>query len=160
MLTQTRLRQLLRYDKRTGVFYWRIAQSRRVRAGARAGKVRAITGYRSVQIDSKNYLEHRLAWLYVYGQFPNGNLDHKNRIKTDNQIANLREATKSQNGANAKTQRDGLKGASRQGKWWYAFIRHYGKQEYLGCFRTEEAAHAAYCKAAKKLHGKFFFKGT
>src|SRR4030095_4704758 len=94
MLTQARLKQLLRYDRRSGVFYWRIAPPRTdIKAGARAGCV-DVAGYWKIQLEGKQYYGHRLAWLYVYGCWPKRPkaIDHKNRIKTDNRIANLREA--------------------------------------------------------------------
>src|SRR4051812_32087311 len=100
MLTQARLQQVLRYNRRTGVFYWR-APIRAVR-GSPAG-ARNSWGYWQTRIDGKQYKNHRLAWLYVYGCFPNGRLDHKNRNNSDNRISNLRVATPGQNRANSSS---------------------------------------------------------
>jgi hypothetical protein len=50
-------------------------------------------GYVQIKISGKLYHAHRLAWLYVYGYMPEKEIDHINRIRDDNRIANLREAT-------------------------------------------------------------------
>src|SRR6476469_3999047 len=61
-------------------------------------------GYGYIGIDSKGYLGHRLAWLYMHGHFPDGLLDHKTRNPSSCRIADLRKATRSQNSANSRMQ--------------------------------------------------------
>jgi hypothetical protein len=120
-----------------------------------------VRGYWVIGIAGKLYKAHRLAWLYVYGDLPEY-LDHINRNRTDNRISNLREATKPQNGGNAKVRRDGrLKGAywHKREKRWASAIGINGKSIWLGQYATEEEAHAAYCKAAKKKYKEFFYAG-
>jgi hypothetical protein len=160
MLTQSRLKYLFRYDQKTGKFFRRVTVSSfNARAGMHAGYLNA-WGYLRIMVDGETYFVHRLVWLYVHGRFPKDDLDHKNGIRSDNRITNLREATRSQNLANSKAHRDKrgkLKGVHWQpktGKW-----RARIKQIHLGLFSTEEAAHAAYCKAAKRLYGHFFNSG-
>lgn len=86
--------------------------------------------------------------------------DHENGDGLDNRRANLRPATKSQNQANVGRRRhntSGYKGVvwhARAGKW-AAYVRHNDRPNYLGLFVTPEEAHAAYCEAAKRLHGEF-----
>jgi len=157
MLTQARLKEVLRYDRRTGDFYWLAQRGSRVDlVGKRAGSLN-VPGYWVIVIDGKIHRAHRLAWLYVYGHFPK-ELDHKNRIKTDNRIANLREATRNKNLANQA--RGSLKGAyQRENGKWRAQMRRDNKLITLGTFDTAKAAHAAYCRAARKLYGEFFNKG-
>lgn len=152
-----RLKELLSYDPATGVFRWRVKPSRAVSIDDIAGSVDRTNGYRRIALDGKkNYKAHRLAWLYVTGEWPQGDLDHINLDKDDNRIANLREATGSQNCANQKAKRNGLKGAYRLGqRWWQAVIVKHGKRFYLGCFATELEAHNVYSEAAKKVHGEF-----
>lgn len=75
-LDQARLKELLHYDPISGVWTWRVSNTR-VRAGDRAGTVVA-QGYRKIKLDGKKYFEHRLAWLYVLGRWPAKGLDHKN----------------------------------------------------------------------------------
>ena len=163
LLTQARLKQVLRYVKRTGEFYWCVAPSRRIHVGDRAGW-RHNQGYVGIAIDGHSYLAHRLAWLYVHGQFPIGDLDHKNRNRADNRFANLRLASRTQNLANGRHKfgRSRLKGAhwhAATGRWT-AGIGRNGKKIHLGYFATAKAAHAAYCKAAKEMHGVFFHNGA
>jgi HNH endonuclease/AP2 domain len=162
MITQARLKKLLRYNPKTGEFFWRVVRGKRTDLVGRCTGCPDRQGYLVIRIDDKLYRAHRLAWLYVYGKFPNRQLDHKNRNRADNRILNLRESTQGQNVGNAKIHRDnksGLKGVTRIKNSWVAQIGKNYKNIHLGCFRTPEAAHAAYCAAAKKLHGKFFHAG-
>lgn len=155
---------MLRYNRSTGAFFWRAPVKQRPnRTNVRAGGLNGVEGYWKIVLDGKRYYAHRLAWLYVYGRFPSGGLDHKNRNKSDNRIKNLREATTGQNLTNSKTRssHSGLKGAywnSRKNKWEGA-VNYGGKKNHLGYFPTAEDAHAAYCKAAKKRYGAFFNSG-
>lgn len=50
-------------------------------------------GYLILKFKGKQYKAHRLAWLHYYGSFPVGIIDHKNRVRTDNRISNLRDTT-------------------------------------------------------------------
>jgi hypothetical protein len=127
--------------------------------GDRAGHINS-DGYWIISLDGKLYGAHRLAWMYVLGYLPKA-LDHKNRIRADN-IVNLREATRSQNGANSRSKGGagtGLRGVQRNGHRWVAAITKNNKYIYLGTFESALAAHVAYCTAAKKLHGEFFYDG-
>lgn len=144
-LTQERLKQLLQYDPETGIFTW-ISPRKGVTVGSVAGKIEK--GYVSIKIDQSYYRAHRLAWLYVYGSFPEQELDHINRIRSDNRIVNLREASRSLNCANkASTTSTGLKGVTRKNGAFQAQIKRGGVNQYLGCFPSAEEAHAAYLTA-------------
>jgi HNH endonuclease/AP2 domain len=158
MLTAERLRQLLDYDPETGIFRWRIARQG-VRVGAAAGSLNG-RGYRQTQIDGQLYPAHRLAWLYVYGEWPTIDIDHINGIQGDNRLANLRLATKSQNRANARRHKNNTSGyegvyLDRRNGRFLAQIGFNGHRKYLGLFDTPELAHQAYCAAAQKYHGEF-----
>ena len=156
MLTQSELKELLSYNPDTGVFHWVVT-----RGGARAGTVAGYKnnrGYWHIWVNGRAYQAHRLAWLYEYGKFPEGGLDHINRIKVDNRLCNLREATAAQNNANTKTYKTnhlGVKGVRLRGNRYQARIRVNGKTIYLGCFDSVEDAHMAYCSAAKKHYNEF-----
>ena len=157
MLTQERLKELLDYDPETGVFV-RKASRGTAKAGSVAGCMYN-TGYIMIRIDSKDYTAHRLAWLYVYGCWPTNQIDHINRVKDDNRLCNLREATQSENNWNVgkyKNNKSGLTGVSwhNSTKKWQAQISVNGKLIYLGLFDTPEEGHAAYLKA-KAAHHKF-----
>ncbi|WXX00952.1 HNH endonuclease [Salmonella phage 1586] len=104
MITQERLKELLEYNPDTGIFIWK---SRKVdRSGFNkqfAGKIAGNpqnNGYINITIDSEVHGAHRLAFLYMEGYMP-ARVDHENRVRSDNKWLNLREATVSQNGANA-----------------------------------------------------------
>lgn len=152
------VRSILRYEPETGSFYWRAGYARCVTEGRPAGRVNG-KGYASISICGKHRSSHRLAWLYVYGEWPDRSLcvDHINGDKTDNRISNLRIATFSENAQNRRKQLDGLKGVTlhRATGRWQAQISPSGRSVYLGLFDSPEEAHAAYVAAAEKYFGSF-----
>jgi hypothetical protein len=154
-MNQTKLHELLHYDTETGVFIWR--QSRHgVAQGQIAGSIGRY-GYWSITLDHKRYLAHRLAWLYVHGKWPADCIDHINRIRTDNRLINLREATRAQNRQNISLDRrnkSGARGVSFDyaNKKWRASISVNGKAKNLGRYPSIEDAAAAYAKAALVFH--------
>lgn len=156
-LTPERLRELLQYDLETGSFIWRVTRSRGARALNVAGQSTA-NGYRSIKIDGRKHLAHRLAWLYVHGKWPQQDIDHINGVRDDNRIVNLRDVSRSVNLQNQRRARSltsgGLIGASKRKPQndWQASIKVDGKKRYLGLFNTPEAAHAAYVAAKRKYH--------
>jgi hypothetical protein len=155
MITQSILALNLNYYPFTGLFIWN-RQLGRVKKGDLAGTVNS-NGYVQIRIRGKIYLAHRLAWLYVHGEFPNTMLDHINMDKKDNRIANLRLATKSQNSQNtlkSAANTSGYKGVSwyDRSKKWRASIKLNQKFKHLGLFESKEDAYEAYKKAAKELH--------
>lgn len=160
-LTVERLRSLLSYDPLTGIFSWmeRPGSGSRVRIGDIAGTVKR-NGYRGIGIGGRSYLAHRLAWLYVRGEWPESDVDHENLDKADNRFANLRLASVSQNAANTRAKADnssGLKGVSweKQTRKWKARIEVQGKETTLGRFDCPAAAHLSYIVAADKAFGEF-----
>ena len=157
MLTANRVRDLLAYDPTTGIFTWRARRSRQS-SGAIAGYVNKY-GYRRIGIDGRIYAAHRVAWLHIYGVWPQ-QLDHRNGIADDDRIANLRCATNSQNAANRKRRRDNNSGFKGVG-WhkakgcWYARIGFNGQRKTIGYFDDPHVAHMAYVKAATETFGEF-----
>lgn len=158
MITHERLLELVHYDPETGAFTWKIRRRGRAFAGMRAGS--RMQGYWALRLDGVSYKAHRVAWFYVYGQWPKQELDHINRVRGDDRIANLREATRRQNIVNARLSRanvSGYRGVSWHkvtGKW-IAQISDFGKKRHLGLFTTPQEAYAAYVAAAKAIHGEF-----
>lgn len=143
----------LNYDPDTGIFTWRISTNGRIKVGDVAGN--SEIGYVRISVDGKRYLAHRLAWAIYYGEQPPKHIDHKNEIKTDSRICNLRGASFSQNLYNKGVQRNNALGF----KWVHqhkngSFVAVVNSQ-YLGCYDTAESAHAIALKYAKAHHGDF-----
>ena len=139
MITQDRLMELLDYDSNTGKFIWR--GTRRVKAGDNAGTINH-DGYIRIKIDNRLYMAHRLAWLYVYGQWPANTIDHINRIRSDNRIENLRDVTHRENMNNTQLGLSGHRNVylHTQNKNWVVRIRRKGKQIHCGSFDNLETA--------------------
>jgi hypothetical protein len=94
------------------------------------------------------------------GAWPPAEIDHVNAHALDNRWANLRSATRTQNNRNTRIRKNntsGYKGASWDARrqTWVAQITANRRNHRLGDFSTAEAAHAAYCRAAERLHGEF-----
>lgn len=149
------------YCPETGAFRWRV-RAHRVSAGSLAGGISS-GGYLMMRDRSgRHHGGHRIAWCLVYGEEPDGPIDHINRVKSDNRIINLRRVTRSQNAINCATRSDnasGYRGVSffKKLKRWRADIALVGgKRKYLGSYTTKEDAGAAYEAAAKEIHGEFY----
>lgn len=156
-MTQDYLKSILEYNPSTGDFQWKEKRGS-IAKGYLAGRVNQ-HGYVQIGIDGKRYQAHRLAWLYVHGELPDGWLDHKDGDKTNNRIGNLRIASVSQNHANrpAHSQRE-FKGVFRtKGGKFKAQIYYQGSCLYLGTFLTEQEASNAYNKKSLELYGEFAY---
>src|SRR6266498_5665389 len=157
LLTQSELLRIIEYDINTGIFYWKIKNGH-----AQPGKIAGTQkdGYWKIRIAGFAYYAHRLAWLYVYGDWPVDQIDHINRDKLDNKIRNLRPCSRSQNKANSSVSKNNIcriKGVrwARANRKWSAQIRNGGKTYNLGYFDDKNSAARAYIKAAKSAFGEF-----
>lgn len=158
MLTQARLKELLHYDRKTGVFTSLVDAPKRPKGTVVAGCTQR-DGYVLICVGGRRYLAHRLAWFYVTGCWPR-ELDHKDRVKTNNRVSNLRECSRAQNiHATGLTARNtsGFKGVfKRQGREsWMVRIRVDGNLVGLGEFKCPKQGAHAYDKAAKRFFGPF-----
>lgn len=161
-ITHERLLELVTYQPDTGKFFWNVAttsHARKINPGDEAYGTLNKSGHIVIGLDRRPYLAHRVAWFYVRGVWPSL-LDHKNRDPRDNRIANLREATKSQNAINGGPPRNntsGFRGVSLRcdRKKWCAHIWVRGARLNLGSFDTKEAAALAYQVAAEHHFGEF-----
>ena len=156
MITQERLKELLSYDRETGQFIRKQSRMRPDRVGRVAGC--HSDGYIEIGVDGKIYKAHRLAWLYEYGGFPKGGLDHKNRVRDDNRIENLRESTKAQNAINSPD--IGKRKTSQyKGVFWHKHCNKWAvcvsRNHWIGLFDDEIEAAKAYDKSTKDLYGEF-----
>jgi hypothetical protein len=149
MITLDELKELVEYDSNTGLFTRKKRTSNRIKEGQTIVSKDA-KGYICFRLKNKMHKAHRLAWFYVHGKFPNGEIDHINGVVYDNRICNLRDVTKSVNQQNRKS----VRGYSKDGNRWKAQIRADGKWRHLGCFETENEAHDAYLKAKSFMHMK------
>ncbi len=156
-MNQDYLKELFSYDD--GWLYWKVDKGLKRLAGKKAGSIQKITGYWRVKIDGKEYLLHRLIFLYHHGFLPEY-LDHINGNPLDNRIENLRKATISQNGFNTrkyKNNKSGVKNVfwySRAQKW-IARIRVNGKNVFHQQCDTVEEAEALLKEVRHKYHGEF-----
>lgn len=152
MITQKELKEILDYDKTTGVFTWKQSRANnKIKIGSVAGNLQS-NGYYHIKINYKAYLSHRLAWLYVFNEWPKNRIDHINGIKYDNRIENLRDIPQRENCQNYTIHRNGkLVGCSfnKNTKKWQSAIRVNGKLKHLGCYNTELEAHEAYNQAIR-----------
>lgn len=158
ILTAERLRALLHYDPETGIFTRRVSL-KGVNAGEVAGCLHQASGYIYIGVDGGKYRAHRLAWLYMAGEWP-VEVDHKNRKRADNRWPNLREATRSQNNANGNLRVDntsGQKGVNwvRRANSWRAYVTIGGQQKHLGYFKDFNSAVEARKSAAEHHFGEF-----
>lgn len=159
MLTQAELKSILSYDEITGIFTWLTRTSNRIKIGATAG-ARHNAGYVSIGINGELYLAHRLAWLYVHGNFPEDEIDHINGDRGNTSFANLRAATHQENICNTgmySHNTSGYRGVTwrKDTNKWQAQVKEGSKHIALGCYETAELASEAYQSYTKKSFGKF-----
>jgi hypothetical protein len=148
----------LQYDPDEGIFRWRRTR-KKCPAGKIAGSVRK-DGYTAIFVDGKRHYAHRLAFVFMTGEWPATGVDHIDGDPANNRWANLRSATPQQNMWNKRAQSNsttGLKGVHRHSQTgdFYATIKVDGKHVYLGTYKQPAEAHAAYVEAAKVHFGEF-----
>ena len=156
--TSTRLRELLVYDPSTGVFQWKIDVGRwgRIKAGSIATVVQG--PYLKIRFGDKYEFAHRVVWCYMTGEWPVGEIDHKDRYTMNNRFSNLRDVSRGVNAQNRavrqKNNQGGLLGVSwhKKDQKWRARIQTDRKSVYLGEFQTRDAAFEAYLQAKRKHH--------
>lgn len=101
-------------------------------------------------------LVHRVVWFLNYGYWPELFIDHINRNPLDNRLSNLRLADRVQNSVNRKTSGTskylGVCYDRKTGKWQASIGT---PRKYLGQFKEEKEAAAAYNKEAASLYKEF-----
>lgn len=130
---------IFKYNPDTGIITYKISRGCKA-AGFEAGYLHR-TGYIQIEVNGKAYLAHRLAWLLYWGSWPKENIDHINRVKTDNRICNLRDCSQKVNTSNRglnKNNTSGYTGVSynsSRSNW----VAKYGTKT-IGYFSTPEEA--------------------
>jgi hypothetical protein len=161
-ISQERIKELFDYNEEMrGLVYKKRDKNANYmwrEVGSRVGYNHKTKKYRIVRADGRSYKEHILVWVYFYGKYPSKQIDHKNRIKDDNRIDNLRLLTgfrNQQNRGKNKNNTSGYKGFYKKKEKWCATIMSNRISYVLGLFDTPKEAGIAYNLAAKKLHGKY-----
>jgi len=145
----------LRYNSLTGRLTWKVAGQGRV-LGNDAG-CEGQGGYIRLNILGKSVPAHRICWYLHYGDWPERDLDHKNRRPNDNRIQNLRLATKAENARNRSSSRGSssqYKGVSLVRGQWRAAVA-CGDKRVSQSFKSEIAAAMWHDVQARKMHGEF-----
>lgn len=176
MVSVQYLREALRYDPQTGVFIWRddrprshfkaksawlcyLSRDANKEAGSKVAK-----GYRQINIGGNGpILAHRIAFAIHHGielQDLPSHLDHRDGVRSNNAIDNLRPATATQNGHNraiSSNTTSGYKGVSwhKSMQKWAANIQVAGRKVHLGYFLNPEDGHKAYVLAANNNFGEY-----
>jgi hypothetical protein len=114
------------------------------------------THYQYLKVGESIVSAHRAAWAMHHGEWPNGQIDHRDGDGMNNRIDNLRDATHSQNQRNQRLHarnKTGVRGVclcKRTGRWQALIWDGNGKRVFIGRFETIEAAAAARKEAELK----------
>jgi hypothetical protein len=154
-LTAQRLRELLHYDPKTGVFTRLTRSAQCVHIGEVVGWFGG-DKHRRASVDRRTYLLHRLAWLYMTGEWPSMRIDHVDDDPINNAFANLRDVDRStilqkQRKAH-RGSKAGILGVSLARGRWVARMTIEGRRVHLGTFASAEEAGSAYREAKRRFH--------
>lgn len=172
--SQETVRLYLDYDPATGVATkrklprecFKTDASHKSHLTRDAGKVvgcKSANGYLFAMVAGVTYPLHRLIWVLMNGDIPEGlYVDHKNGVRDDNRWENIKELVNwSQNQRNAGIRKDslsGYKGVKRlkSGRYWARVTPPEGGQQIsLGVYDTAEEAHVVVMKYNKDTFGKY-----
>jgi len=154
-LTQSELKSILDYDPTTGIFTWIDVPKNTYLIGKQAGAIHK-HGYPCITIKGSKFMAHRLAFLWMQGQFPKEYVDHIDGNRSNNKWSNLRTATMRENGQNQAIHRMGHKPGThllkkKLVKPWESYIELRGKRVHIARFQTEDEAYASYLGACAIL---------
>src|SRR5690606_2030193 len=171
--TPEQLRQLLRYEPETGKLFWRertpdmfedgeqtaehackIWNSRF--AGEEAFQSRS-GGYSVGTVWGRRLLAHHVCWAIAHNEWPTSHIDHRNGVRDDNRVTNIRLATRSQNNQNVRSQRGsssiykGVTYDKERGKWMAGIKKDFRRRN-IGRYETEIEAALAHDRVAVELY--------
>lgn len=152
-ITEKELKRILHYCPETGVFTWLVNTGIKHLKGRVAGA--GTTKYRVLSIYNTRYMAHRLAFVYMTGEYPL-EVDHVNHNKHDNRWSNLRSVTTKENHRNNDLNRNNTSGITgvvwhKVRKKWTASVRFDGKRKHLGIFSKKSDAIKARAAANVEL---------
>ena len=155
MITQSKLKQLVKYDPDTGEFV-SLADRGKTKCGQRLGCKNRL-GYIEIGMLWKKYKAHTLAFLYMTGEFPD-EIDHADGDPSNNKWSNLRLATRQENmwnrGVNVNSQ-TGVKGVHPYKDKFKVQFRVFGKKVYLGLFNDLQEAKQHHDEFVEMFQGEF-----
>jgi hypothetical protein len=146
------------FDYNDGTLFWKRVNNHcySVKPGDKAGSINS-SGALCVKVDGKNYLNHRIIFAMHHGYVPEF-VDHADGDRLNNKIENLRDATKTENGQNAKKSKantSGVKGVDMHNGLWRARVVVKGSSKLIGHFRDINAAEKAVKEFREKSHKQF-----
>jgi hypothetical protein len=147
MIDHETVKRLFYYDSDSGVLLWRKGNGGNVKPWQQVHAKNG-HGYYTVKVHGKSYLAHRLIWLYVHGVMPTGDIDHKNRIRNDNRLCNLRTASRTDNCQNISLPRHNKSGHigvswMKSHNAWTVYVKVDKKNKWLGYYKDLDEAIAA-----------------
>ena len=153
-ITQEKLKRMFDY-RNDGVLIWKISPNKRIKVGSVAGCFK-FGEYCRIGIKNAFYKRSRLIFCYHKGYFPEGDVDHKNRMRHDDKIENLRDVSRScniRNTGNRKDNTSSVKGVTFKvsiGEW-RSRISINRKRCFLGHYKTFDNAVCARLAAEQCL---------
>lgn len=157
-LSHDYVRSVLAYDPATGLFTWLKTVSSKAPKGS-VPDGRDPDGYKVIMLKGKYLRQHRLAWFYMTGEWPVGQIDHRNGVRDDNRFCNLRECDSQDNNRNRGLSRNNTSGVSgvckQQGKWMVRIRLQKGVRKFFGYFDDLELAELVASEARDKYHKEF-----
>jgi hypothetical protein len=161
-LTQERLKEMFDYREDGNLIRKHSMGGNGNKAGRAIGTKPRMTRdnrYSATKISGKNWMVHKLIYLYHYGYIPD-QLDHINGDTSDNRIENLREANSSENMMNRRifsNNKSGYKGVSWSkfhGKW-FVYVDVNKVRKNYGYYDDLEIAALLASEVRDLHHGNF-----
>lgn len=156
-LNEITVLECFRYCPNTGIFHWRFRPKSHFsedidwkrwnsqNSGNQAFTSNGNRGYKKGCVFGKSYSAHRVAFLYMHGDWPINQVDHLDGDTANNKWENLEDVTAEGNGRNRKKNGNNTSGTtgvnwSRSNNKWEARINHKGVRKSLGLFDSLESA--------------------
>lgn len=158
IVTAEYIRERLSYDPETGIFTKNYDFGSRFRKGDRADmqSYRKNKSYRRIYLAGEWYWAHRVVFMYLNNEWPDGDVDHINGDPSDNRLSNLRVVDHGTNQQNRRLpsvrNKTGYLGVQKVGSKFWASISHKKKTISIGFFESAEAAHFAYVQVKREIH--------